>query len=79
MYEVLIEDNLGFWLRIYIIAGTWIPLFNKEKFSGLRIPLRWGSSKHFLDFESRLQSTPDNSNLEGKQKKVRVIEGKILI
>ena len=26
--------------------------FNKEKFSGLRIPLR--SSKHFLDFESRI-------------------------
>ena len=25
-----------------------------------------------------IQSTPDNSNLQGKQKKVRVIEGKIL-
>lgn len=25
-----------------------------------------------------LQSTPDNSNLQGKQKKVRVIEGKIM-
>ena len=28
--------------------------------------------------EYEIQSTPDNSNLQGKQKKVRVIEGKIV-
>ena len=27
---------------------------------------------------SKLKSTPDNSNLQGKQKKVRVIESKII-
>ena len=60
------------------IAGTWIPDSTRKNFRDcgfhyVQAKISWISNPDYM------QSTPDNSNLQGKQKKVRVIEGKILI